>query len=1217
MTANGAVSTAQTAEDNSENIISPPVWSTTKNFRQSRKGKVLANVSECYLREDLGLGFLTESRLTAKRNGIKVRENGKARRIESSEDLIDVLIKSDSKHGECQKKTYLVILDTNVLLHNLDVLEHSSCSIANIVIPQTTLAECRHRSLGAYGRAMDLLRSGTVSGNDENSGNISKNRCVIFFPDKHDVLTHQTSNIQAHSSSINDRNDRVIRRVTEIYTEALHNSNVEVVLLTDDANCRKLALEEQRSKLDPNKIRNDDKNVNGTSNPSYTPKSVKDHVSDLEKEDPQLSISDLVAQFEVGHTQSDMINTKKNIKNIFSSHLPQNDLSIGLKSGKYFQGRLRVERGSYDRGYVTIRRGEERVAVNLIGTMDTNRAVDGDTVVIQIHPVHKWLGTQSSSNYGTETNDTQQSDTTTRFSEKTPYSVNNPGTCIAAETAEPSIKDEENVIDTLQIEGKSTKDQDESMSMQLKRPTGKVVGITRRNFRKNYCGSLHSILKQNLESVAVKSSDGEDNQKQTISTRNDLIDQHMKKRKLESSTTDQIQNIIHQPQSQTNHSNPKLSPRDSIATAHEIEHTDGSMTCIFFAVDTRVPPIFVRTTQRDRLLNKRILVSIDSWPANSPYPLGHYVKTIGEIGNKDVETEVLLHEHDIPCAPFPATVLACLPPHDYKIVLERDSNRLDLRHLPVLSIDPPGCKDIDDALHCVKLPNGNYQVGVHIADVTHYVKAGTAIDIEAANRSTSTYLVNKRLDMLPSLLTTDLCSLKGNVDRFAFSVLWELGPDASIINVDFHKTIIHSIAALTYQQAQALIDEPGEDFPNCEGKASISKKHAQADAVKRLNFFAKKLRMNRINAGALTLASPEVKFVLDSESLNPTDVQTYQLLEANALVEEFMLLANVTVAKKILRHFPTLSILRRHPAPNRSMFDSLISKAQCRGFAIHIEDSKRLADSLDDAILPNDEYFNKLLRILSTRCMSPAQYFCSGEYKPTDWHHYGLAAPVYTHFTSPIRRYADVCVHRLLAAAIQVEPLPTHLSSKSYLHDLAANMNRRHRSAQLAGRASVHLHTLLVFSNAGNSVDDQTIIEDAYVLDVQAEEGTEPSFTVIIPRYGIEGRVKLAHICADDDNLIRDPDRHYISYKKRIQEGISYNKEQEIDNDIKDPLTTTTIQVFDKVKVKISVKELQDSQKELILELISPHFGCSMANSNQKKKKKHKSMTRLKLDPNH
>ena len=503
--------------------------------------------------------------------------------------------------------------------------------------------------------------------------------------------------------------------------------------------------------------------------------------------------------------------------------------------------------------------------------------------------------------------------------------------------------------------------------------------------------------------------------------------------------------------------------------------------------------------------------------------------------------------------------------------MDNSPGRLDLRHLPVLSIDPPGCKDIDDALHCSILPNGNYQVGVHIADVTHYVKPNTEIDKEAANRSTSTYLVNKRLDMLPSLLTTDLCSLKGNVDRYAFSILWEVTPDADIISVDFHKTIIHSIAALTYQQAQALIDQPDTNIDTTIDTNSSHQDNndVQAGAVKRLAKLARTFRKRRIDAGALTLASPEVKFVLDSESLNPTDVQSYALLEANALVEEFMLLANVTVGKKILRHYPTLSVLRRHPAPNRTMFSSLVSKAKSRGIHIDIEDSKRLADSLDAAatIIPSDPYVNKLLRILSTRCMSPAQYFCSGEYKPSDWHHYGLAAPVYTHFTSPIRRYADICVHRLLAASIGVDPLPVHLSSKSYLHDLTVNMNRRHRSAQLAGRASIQLHTLLYFSGQENEHDAK--VEDAYVLDVNVS-GDCPILTVIVPRYGIEGRVSLSN--TKESKWIIEEENHRIGCNNE-NDDIVY------------------LQVFDKVRVKIWVNMIQQNQKELILDLIHPLFG--------------------------
>ena len=398
--------------------------------------------------------------------------------------------------------------------------------------------------------------------------------------------------------------------------------------------------------------------------------------------------------------------------------------------------------------------------------------------------------------------------------------------------------------------------------------------------------------------------------------------------------------------------------------------------------------------------------------------------------------------------------------------------------------------------------------------------------------------------------------------RFAFSVLWEVTPEADIVDVDFRKSIIHSIAALTYQQAQAHIDKPDKDC----------KDDIQAGAVKRLASLARQFRSRRINAGALTLASPEVKFVLDSESLNPTDVQAYTLYEANALVEEFMLLANVTVSKKILRHYPTLSVLRRHPAPNRSMFDGLIQKAQTRGISICIDDSKKLADSLDAAanVTSDDPYLNQLLRILSTRCMSPAQYFCSGEYQAKDWHHYGLAAPVYTHFTSPIRRYADVCVHRLLAAAIGVAPLPVFLSSKSYLHDLAANMNRRHRAAQLAGRASVQLHTLIFFAGDEEGEGGGIKEEDAYVLDVETAAMSEPSFSVMVPRYGIEGRVRLSKIAGNDECLVRDPEKHRLGYK-----------------DAKTGKLLASVAVFDKVRVRIWVRSSRD-RKELVVDLIEP-----------------------------
>ena len=529
-----------------------------------------------------------------------------------------------------------------------------------------------------------------------------------------------------------------------------------------------------------------------------------------------------------------------------------------------------------------------------------------------------------------------------------------------------------------------------------------------------------------------------------------------------------------------------------------------SRTSLFCPVDRKVPKIRIQTRQRELLEDKRIVVAIDQWPVESKYPLGHYVETIGPIGDKATETQVLLHEYNIPQNEFSDQVLACLPPSDWKITPENSIGRRDLRDLRVMSIDPPGCKDIDDALHVRMLPNGHLEVGVHIADVTHFVPPNSALDLEAADRGTSTYLVERRLDMLPGLLTTELCSLRAHEDHFAFSILWEMDPETfDVVQVDFCKSIIHSVAAMSYGQAQVLLDEP-------EIK-SVSN-DSNTWSVQQLFRVSQVLRERRMDAGALTLASPEVRFVLDTETQNPLDVQMYALKHTNALVEEFMLLANITVSKKILRHYPTFALLRRHPSPSKSQFDPLIAAAKSVGVNIDVTTSKHLAESLDKARRysmsaskhksnkkqkSEDVQFNKMLRILTTRCMMPAAYFCSGEVAPEEYHHYGLAAPIYTHFTSPIRRYADVVVHRLLASAIGVSPLPHTLENKAALHELASGLNRRHLGAQMAGRASVSLHTLIYFREHPT--------ETPGVVIKLRENGVR----VLLPRFGIEGMIFL------------------------------------------------------------------------------------------------------------
>ncbi|KAK1326045.1 hypothetical protein QJS10_CPA01g00238 [Acorus calamus] len=511
----------------------------------------------------------------------------------------------------------------------------------------------------------------------------------------------------------------------------------------------------------------------------------------------------------------------------------------------------------------------------------------------------------------------------------------------------------------------------------------------------------------------------------------------------------------------------------------------GIAHALFVSKDHRIPKIRIQTRQLGNLLDKRIIVTVHSWDRMSRYPFGHYVRTIGAVGDRDTESEVVLIENDINSGPFSTQVLACLPPLPWTLSPEdlANPNRQDLRHVRVFSVDPPGCKDIDDALHCTALPSGNYEVGVHIADVTNFVHPGTPLDEEAARRGTSVYLVERRIDMLPKPLTEDVCSLKSDVERLAFSVIWEMTPEAEIISTRYTKSVIKSCAAMSYVEAQARMDDSRLVDPLTQD-------------LRNLNTLAKIMRLRRIERGALTLASAEVKFQLDTETHDPLDIGMYQIREANQMIEEFMLAANVSVAEKILKHFPLCSLLRRHPVPTKEMLEPLLRTAAAVGLDLDISSSKALADSLDRAV-GDDPYFNKLIRILATRCMTQAVYFCSGDLTPPEFLHYGLAAPLYTHFTSPIRRFADVIVHRLLGAALGICKLPPIFQDRVQLTSIADNLNYRHRNAQMASRASVELHTLIYFKN-------QPTDTEARILKIRSN-----GFIVFVPKFGIEGPVFL------------------------------------------------------------------------------------------------------------
>ncbi|XP_071991431.1 exosome complex exonuclease RRP44 [Engystomops pustulosus] len=571
---------------------------------------------------------------------------------------------------------------------------------------------------------------------------------------------------------------------------------------------------------------------------------------------------------------------------------------------------------------------------------------------------------------------------------------------------------------------------------------------------------------------------------------------------------------------------------------------------LFVPADRRIPRIRIETRQSSTLEGQRIIVSIDGWPRNSRYPNGHFVKNLGTAGDKETETEVLLLEHDVPHQPFSQAVLSFLPQMPWAITPEDMRNRIDLRHLYVCSVDPPGCTDIDDALHCRELENGNLEVGVHIADVSHFIRPGNALDQEAANRGTTVYLCEKRIDMVPELLSSNLCSLRSDVDRLAFSCIWELNHNAEIIKTKFTKSVINSKASLTYAEAQMRIDSPNMND-------EITK------SLRLLNKLAKILKKRRIDNGALTLSSPEVRFHLDSETHDPIDLQTKELKETNSMVEEFMLLANISVAQKIYDEFSEYALLRKHPAPPPGNYDILVKAAHSKNLEIKTDSAKALADSLDKAECAEFPYLNTLLRILATRCMMQAVYFCSG--MDNDFHHYGLASPIYTHFTSPIRRYADVIVHRLLAVAVGADCTYPDLTDKHKQAEICKNINFRHKMAQYSQRASVAFHTQLFFKTKG------IVNEEGYILFVRKN-----AIVVLIPKFGLEGTV-------------------FFEGKNQPKCRLTYNDEipsLTVEN--------TTFFMFDKVTVKITLDASNIQHQKICMDLVEPQIpGINTTENNQ------------------
>jgi ribonuclease R len=436
-----------------------------------------------------------------------------------------------------------------------------------------------------------------------------------------------------------------------------------------------------------------------------------------------------------------------------------------------------------------------------------------------------------------------------------------------------------------------------------------------------------------------------------------------------------------------------------------------------------------------------VLVHIEDWPKKADSPFGVVTKVLGKPGEHNTEIHAILAEYGLP-AEFPVEVEVFAQKIDTSIQEDEIAKRRDMRQTLTFTIDPKDAKDFDDALSFKKLENGNYEIGIHIADVSHYLQEGTILDDEAYQRATSVYLVDRVVPMLPEVLSNFACSLRPNEEKYTFSAIFEITNKSEVVNQWFGRTVIDSNQRFAYEEAQYIIETKDNTIPvdiSITGSSYIVSDEIVAATLK-LDELAKIMRRKRMNDGAISFDKVEVKFNL-SEDGEPEGVFFKVSKDANHLIEEFMLLANRKVAEYIGKQKKTF-IYRIHDEPNEDKLFAMQAVIAKFGYKIDFrggEISKSLNALMEEV---NGKKEQNLIDTLAIRTMSKAKY------STDNIGHYGLAFDYYSHFTSPIRRYPDVMVHRLLqfyldgGKSVDEETYETKCQHTSNMEGLATNAER-------------------------------------------------------------------------------------------------------------------------------------------------------------------------------
>ncbi|KAJ3821984.1 SSD1 protein [Lentinula raphanica] len=736
-------------------------------------------------------------------------------------------------------------------------------------------------------------------------------------------------------------------------------------------------------------------------------------------------------------------------KSLFAPYLPQASLPPLLAAGKLVVGILRVNKRNRSDAYVATEVLDADIYI--CGSKDRNRALEGDIVAVELLDVDEVWGTKK-----------EKEEKKRKKEENAAYDVKS-----------TAGRKDDKKKDDVEVEGQGLLlFEDEEVTDDVKPQfAGHVVAVVERMPGQLFSGTL-GLLRPS--SAATKEK------------------QEAERREREGDKGDE----------------PRRAPIERPKIVW-FKPTDKRVPLIAIPTE-QAPPDFVQNS--DAYVNKLFVACIKRHPISSLHPFGTLVEELGPIGDIEVETSALLKDCNFPTEDFTENVLKCLPPIPWTIPEHEFEVRKDLRETRVFTIDPPTAKDLDDALSIKLTEDGNYEVGVHITDVSYFVKTNTALDRDARKRATSVYLVQRSVPMLPPALSEQLCSLVPGHDRLAFSVVFTLSKDAKLINKWFGKTIIRTATQLSYEDAQNVIE--GKTL----GEVPVTPEHNAIDIehdIKILHGLAKKLRQERYNNGALVLESLQLQFKLDDTGI-PIDCWQRERNDAQELIEEFMLLTNLSVAQHVAVHLPEQALLRRHDNPLERRLNTFLERAERLGYQMDTSSSGAMMRSFDSI---RDPTARRLLELLSFKATQRAKYFCSGMLDIAKYQHYALNVPLYTHFTSPLRRYADLLVHRQLESILQGGADPKFVMDRDAVAKVAQQCNIKRDCASLAQEQSTHLYLCVLISDLTQRYGP--VIRQAKVVNV-----LDAAFDVLVPEFGIEKRVHVDQMPID--NHVYDEHTHTL-----------------------------------------------------------------------------------------